>query len=245
MLFCYSAPVARSRLFDVLQDSYFWAFDTSREASIPVFTPLFGFSRISAPTISAEVETFKDGTYLYPRHVIKGAQVGSVTFERAASMFDADFYDWMTFAIYGNKDFEEGGTLGKIASALSVASPNTYRRTIVVVQFNRINLAALSESDNVLIAAGTAMGVAAIGAIATGGYGGAQTAAALGGMMAAGMGPFHFANRLPGRAWVLHDCIPINYQAASDFDASSGQVSFQSLEVQPEYIEELSLGLKP
>lgn len=197
--------------------------------------------------MSADVETFKDGTYLYPRHVIKGAEVGSVTFERAASMFDADFYDWMTFAIHGNKEFEGGGTLGKIASALSAASPSTYRRTIVVVQFNRINLSALAGgvSDDPLIAAAVATGGAFLGALATGTSGGVQTAATFSTMMAVGIGPFQFANRLPGRAWVLHDCIPINYRPASDFDASSGQVSFQELEVQPEYIEELSLGLKP
>lgn len=170
-----------------------------------------------------------------------------MTFERAASMFDADFYDWMTFAIHGNKDFEAGGTLGKIANALGLASPNTYRRTIVVVQFNRINLTGLAGgvSDDPLIATAVAAGGAFLGALATGASGGVQTTATLSTMMAVGLGPFKFANRLPGRAWVLHDCIPIHYRPASDFDASSGQVSFQELEVQPEYIEELSLGLKP
>jgi phage tail-like protein len=244
--------VARSRLFDVLQDSYFWAFDTSREAAIPVFTPLFGFSRISSPSISADVETFKDGTYLYPRHVIKGAEVGSVTFERAATMFDADFYDWMTFAIHGNKDFESGGTLGKISNALSAASPSTYRRTIVIVQFNRINLGKMSDNDP-LVRVGLGVGGALVGGLLGNIVGGESgtvgvgtvSGAAFGAMAAAGLGPFQFASRLPGRAWVLHDCIPINYRAASDFDASSGQVSFQEIEVQPEYVEELSLGLKP
>lgn len=49
------------------------------------------------------------------------------------------------------------------------------------------------------------------------------------------------AERLPGRAWVLHDCIPTRYRPGDDFDASSGAVSIQELEVQPEHVSELTL----
>lgn len=49
------------------------------------------------------------------------------------------------------------------------------------------------------------------------------------------------AERLPGRAWVLHDSIPIRYRPGDDFDATNGGVSIQELEVQPEYVTELTL----
>lgn len=48
--------------------------------------------------------------------------------------------------------------------------------------------------------------------------------------------------RMPGRAWFLYGCLPKNYKAGSDFDANSGEVAIQTLEVQPEYIEELTIG---
>lgn len=246
--FCYLRRVARQRLFDVLQDSYFWAFDATTELAVPVFNPLFGFSRITGPEINVEVESFKDGTFLYPRHVVKGAEVGAVMFERASTMFDADFYDWIIYTIHGNKDFEEGGTLGKVTSFLSGGGRTTFRRTIIVVQFARINLGKLVESDNPLVRTGPAIGGAAAGAIAgdiIGGATGAAQGAAFSALAVAGLGPFQFATRLPARAWVLHGCIPIHYKATTDLDAASGQVSLQELEVQPEYIEELSLGIKP
>jgi phage tail-like protein len=49
------------------------------------------------------------------------------------------------------------------------------------------------------------------------------------------------AERLPGRAWVLHDCLPVRYKPGDDFDATSGAVSIQELDVQPEHISELTL----
>lgn len=47
--------------------------------------------------------------------------------------------------------------------------------------------------------------------------------------------------RLPGRAWILHGCVPTRYKAGSDFDATNGNVSIAELEVSPEYIEEMTV----
>ena len=120
-----------------------------------------------------------------------------------------------------------------------------------MIQFSRININGFFSSDP-LIATAIAAGAVTLTAAAFGAAGGAGAgsaflagAAATGGAMYAGIGPFEFANRLPARAWLLHGCLPIRYLAGSDFDASSGAVSIQELEVQPEYIEEFSLGLKP
>jgi phage tail-like protein len=236
--------MARRRLSDVLQSHLFWAFDATMQG-VPVFNPLFGFSKVTAPQISAEIESFKDGTFLYNRHVVKGGAVGPVLFERAASMFDADFYDWIMFTLHGNKDFEEGGTLGKIANALTGGGRTTPRRNLLIVHFTNINIAGQSNRDVALQVAGAA----AIAGI-TAGLAGASVplagaAALAGGATAIGIGPFEFATRIPGRAWLLHNCLPIRYKAGSDFDASSAAVSLMELEVQPEMIEEFSLGIKP
>lgn len=244
--------MSRSRWTDYLNDHLFWAMDISANKSFPVFTPLFGFSAISAPKIQAEVESFKDGTYNYPRHIIKGGTIPQITFRRAASLYDSDFYDWMYLAIEGSnagKNFT-----GKLASVGSFLAPlsGRVRRNLVIFHFSRINLAGGANDDS---ASGLAVGAiqgALIGAAFGGGGVGSAQGAVVGAAVGAGaagvgfsVGPFAFASWLPARAWILYDCIPVAYSSGSDFDAASGNVSLMELTVQPEWIEEFSFGLRP
>lgn len=53
--------------------------------------------------------------------------------------------------------------------------------------------------------------------------------------------PVEFGLFLPGKAWLLWNCIPLRYKGASDFDANSAEVSLSELEVQPSAISEFSL----
>lgn len=228
----------RRRIFDVLQNHRFWAFDATGNTISPVFTPLFGFSAISAPEISADIESFKDGTFLYNRNVIKGGTVSSITFERAATFFDTDFYSWMIHAVHGDDSFHLGENISSAIRGDTGQAP--YRRDIVIVQHSGYSAeAGAAVSPFLLGAAGfVAEGGASLAQVAGG-------AASIGGMFTGGLGPFQFADKIPARAWFLHGCIPINYTAASNFDAQSAEPSIQELEVQPEYIEEISLGVKP
>jgi phage tail-like protein len=244
----YCVVVARQRLNDVLQSHLFWAFDAS-DAGVPIFNPLFGFSRISAPEINTEIETFKDGTFLYNRSIVKGGSVSPVTFERASSMFDSDFYDWIMFTLNGNKGIDDSGLLGRVAERLGSTTTKILggvspRRSILVVQFTNINIANLVTGKirgDDAIAIGIAAGFATLaGSLLGGAAGGLGVAAA-----ALGIGPFQFATRVPARAWLLRNCIPVRYRSGSDFDASNAQVSLQELEVQPEQIEEFALGIRP
>ena len=248
--------MSRRRITDKLQNQHFWAFDATTEQSVPVFTPLFGFSAISSPEISVETETFKDGTFQYPRTVVKGGLVSPVSFERAASMFDSDFYSWVIYAIHGNKDFESGGTLAKLAASFFNSSANmTFRRNILVIHFARIDVVKTISKDvgnligNPLEAAAFAAGAAFLaGGLATAagkGIAGLAIGAGAAVLGMGGMGPFEMATRMPARGWMLHNCIPIRYKAGSDFDANDSEISIQELELQPEYIEEFSLGIKP
>jgi hypothetical protein len=234
--------VARSRFEDKLQDHRFWAFDASSAQEVPVFSPLFGFSSITSPTLEVETEEIKDGTFQFPRFLVKGATTSSVTFERASSPFDSDFYDWITHTIYGSKVSQSGGSLSRaITNALgNKHGLETWRRKLVILQFTSIGL----------IPAGGGVGSVLAGLALTAGIFGLGAAIgpeALLGVTAGigGIGPFEFSPKLPARGWILHDCVPVNYRAASDFDARSGQISLMELEVQPEYIEEWSLGVKP
>lgn len=47
--------------------------------------------------------------------------------------------------------------------------------------------------------------------------------------------------RVPARAWLMMDCLPIRYKTGSDFDATSNEVSVMELELHPDRIEEFSI----
>lgn len=112
----------------------------------------------------------------------------------------------------------------------SILGKAPVRRSLFMLHF----LGLRSENRVGQIAAGAAIG--AIGGLASGGIGGAVTGAA-GGAIVGGF----IKNRIPGRAWVLHDCLPLRYKAGSDFDATSGAISIQELEVQPEHVVEVTI----
>lgn len=236
----------RSRITDVLQSHLFWAFDATGYSDIPVFTPLFGFSSITSPEISVEAEQIPDGTSIFKRYVIKSASVPTITFSRAATLFDSDFYDWIMFAIYGQKVGSQfGSTVGNFLNQRA----GDVRRNIVVIQYTSINNPVVAQALFFgLLGAAAGAGVggilgAGVGATVGAGVGSATGLAteAAGG----GIGPFAFASRIPARAWMLHNCLPVRYKAGGNFDADSPAVSVAELDVQPEYIEEYNLGVKP
>ena len=47
-------------------------------------------------------------------------------------------------------------------------------------------------------------------------------------------------DRIPGRAWFCGGCLPLRYKAG-DFDAKTSDVTVMELEVQPEYMHELTV----
>lgn len=56
-------------------------------------------------------------------------------------------------------------------------------------------------------------------------------------------GGFEAQRKVPGKAWLLHQCRPAGYKAASDFDGMSQEVSIAQLELAYEEFEEFSLGV--
>jgi phage tail-like protein len=53
--------------------------------------------------------------------------------------------------------------------------------------------------------------------------------------------PLEIASFVPGKAWILWNCIPTRYRAGSGFDGSSSDVSIAELEVQPDAFLEMAL----
>jgi hypothetical protein len=237
--------VSRSAFSDVLQVFPFWLFDVApiEGISIPIFNPLAGFSSVTAPGMSFEMHDITEGNWHFRRKVIKKVDVDSITATRGATFFDSDFWRWTVASVTGNPEgFQIRLPPG---SLMSIGGP-TPRRNLLLIQFFAHNplsggaggaLAAASAGliTTQLIGSG-AVGATVAGTLAAGAGG---IAAKVGGKP--GYGPFEFTPRVPAKAWLLHDCIPVRFKTGSDFDASSGDVSIAEIEFQPEMFDEISL----
>lgn len=75
----------------------------------PVFTPIFGFTSISAPELTIETQPVQEGNWFFPKHLVKSGGVGAITLSRGVTFVDADFYVWMVSVLSGNKILNVGG----------------------------------------------------------------------------------------------------------------------------------------
>jgi len=250
--------MARSAWTDFLQDFAFWLGDIAPVSltATPIFTPWCAFSSISAPEIQLETKDIKEGNQPFVKKVLtSGGSLSSITLSRGARPWDADFYRWIMAAAHGTTSLTLGpeslissglsglGTLLGAQAQAKIGGP-TFRRTLMLVQFfGHLPVKPLMAG----IAFGGLVGAGMVGANTNigglGSFGGAAVGAAAGGMLGGGLSALgaDMAVRLPAKAWVLYGCIPKRYKASSDFDATSGSVSIQELEVDLEYVDELSL----
>lgn len=239
--------MARSNLTDYLQNYPFWLMDIApiEPLAVPLFTPLLGFSSITAPEINIEIQDITEANWFFKRKIVKSADTSNITMIRASKWYDSDFYRWVLAALAGST----GGRGALHALALGGATP---RRDLLLVHFlsrNPIpnpaaNAAAAGAGLLALQGTATALtgGAASLGSASfiagTAALASSLAASALG----APLGPFEVAPRLPAKAWVLYGCVPARYKAAGDFDASDGGISLQELEIAVESWDELSLG---
>lgn len=211
--------MARPRAFDHLQAHKFHLVDVSVSEGgtpIPAFNPVLGFSSITMPEMTAEVETFMEGNNEFPRKVVKGGTVGTITLQRGSLFFDNDFWNWIISSIKGD------GALSR-------------RRTLVLVQL--ANIDALS-TPGIIIGTGLATAVGTeIGTRPE--FNLASTAAVSGGLIGIGAA----LQLVPVKTWILQKCIATRFKPGTDFDATSGAVSIQELDIECEFFEQFALGL--
>lgn len=181
--------MARNRLLDFMQTHKFWLFDVVPSLSPPFWvlgTPFLGFSSITAPQYTAEVDNIKQINSMFRKYAYSGGQVDPIVLTRGVRGFDDTMWEWMYRAITG----------------LEVTN-----RHLLLLHFTNIRL---SDSPFPNVAEGFQFPLSA--------------------------GIF-----LPGKAWLLWECIPTRYKAGSDFDGMSGAVSLAELEVQPSAVTEFVL----
>jgi phage tail-like protein len=112
--------MARAQLTDPLLTNAFHVVDVSLTFP-PVLLPIFGFSRVTLPTLNLEQMEITEGNYEFPTKVIKKASVTNVTLEQGVQLVNSDFYDWIKKAVTGQ------------------ARP----RNLLIIQFHRANPKAL------------------------------------------------------------------------------------------------------
>jgi len=240
--------MTRSNLTDYLQNYPFWLMDIApiEPLSYPLFTPLLGFSAITAPEINVEIQDITEANWFFKRKVVKGGDVSNMTLMRASKWYDGDFYKWVLAALAGNT----GGRGAIHALAVGGATP---RRDLLLVHFMSRSPLPAGAAVSSVAAAGVLALQGTSTALTAGGASSLLSGAAIGGAAAiassiassgvgAPLGPFEFAPRVPAKAWVLYGCVPARYKAAGDFDATDGGISLQELEIAVESWDELSLG---
>jgi hypothetical protein len=215
--------------------------------SLPILTPLLGFSAITAPEIVAEAYEVREGNSFFTRKVITRSTISNVVLQRGICWYDSDFYRWMVSAVTGNT----GGFAINGFPLLTVGGP-TYRRSLLLIQY----FSKVTFGDG---AQGFALGSAANATLAgvgvlTSGVGGGFAGGATDALISAGL---NFATnafgrligapnteamaRVPARAWVLQGAVPTRYKSGTDFDAASNAVSIGEIELAVEGMDELSL----
>ena len=238
--------MARSAITDYLQNYAFWLMDIApiEPLAVPLFTPLLGFSAITAPEISVDITTITEANWFFKRKIIKGGDVSNMTLLRASKWFDNDFYRWIMAALSG----DTGGHGAAHALALGGATP---RRDLLLMHFMSHNPAPAGIAHGMAAAGMLALQGAVTGLVGGGSSFGTRSFAehanaiiGSGVSPAVGhsLGPFELAPRLPAKAWVLYGCLPARYKAGGDFDATDAAISIQELDLAVESWDELSLG---
>lgn len=234
------ANIIPSFFSDMLQSYPFWLFDVAPidQIGLPLFFPLFGFSRITSPEVTATIRTVKEGNWHYARKVVSGATVSPITMERGVYWADSDFYRFIQATIHGNTGLF--GVSG-LTSLGDIPGPTPRRNLLLVHFFSRGPF-----NDNTLNAVAGANGLIGLGVLGSGLSNNLNltSAAQLSTQLTGSSVFFELSNqavRIPAKAWLLVGCIPTRYKAASDFDSQSAAVSVQELDIEYERFEEISL----
>lgn len=245
------AGFTRNSLFDPLRVSRFWLYDVAPidNISLPIFTPLSGFTSVSSPEVTVETQTITEGNWPFPKKVVKSADVSNITLSRGVTFYDSDFWRWINAAIHGNT--------GSISPNQIGIGGVTYRRSLMLIHFFRNVPAALGTDQYGNVDTTSTATVASVAALATVGGAAISVGAGLlsdsvttgvisGAQLASmevwgGLQPHSMGIKVPARAFLLKNCIPIRYKTGGDFDANSGEISIQELEVAVELIEEIAL----
>jgi phage tail-like protein len=213
---------ARTQLDDSLLSHQFHLIDVDMR---PPFNPPFvlwpaaGFSSITAPEVTVETEEISEGTSDYTYKVLKRASVSDLSLAKGVSMFNTDFWRWITGALSGKNEV----SLGLTANIAPV--PPARRRNLMLLQSSGLSVRGIIhilESGTIMekINAATLLPAAAASSFVSESIDMLTQGVFDLGMLA-----------VPGRAYMLFDCLPIRYKVGTDFSALEASVSIEELDL--------------
>jgi len=232
----------RGMLSDELRVHEFHLLDVDWSFSVPPFVlfPTAGFSSITMPEMSIESEEIREGTSNFIHHVLGKASMNSITLQKGVTPFNSDFWRWTVACLNGNNtDSSYGVTsfLADLAGAVALQGlppvPGK-RRNMLIMHGTGISPEGLVESMNKGSGVDAVKGAALLPAAGVAALTD-QLAAWTNGMVDVGI------TSIPGKVYMLFDCLPTRYKPGSDFDASATAVSIEELEIVFSHFEEFSL----
>lgn len=239
--------MATSVLQDYLQDYSFWLFDIANVApgEAPMLNPLFGFSSISAPEMTLETDEIGQADWYFKKPIIKKASVSPITLSRGVLTYDNDFWVWITQCLKGDASIspfikvpaldvqsinfqgnpfvnlpETNGLTFDYTTPILPTAP--IRRDLMLIQF-------FPRFPFPTVVGGVRRGLNEISSF----IGAPLTLQPLSGPLV----------KQPARGFLLKGAIATRYKVASDFDAQSGAVSIQEIDLSYEYFEQISFQL--
>ena len=117
--------MARNILSDLLQNHRFWLFDVVPSSTLPFYvlgSPVYAFSSITAPEYTFDTRKVKQMNSMFKHAVYEGGEVGNITLQRGARVYDDSFYEWVKRAIDGTDSID---------------------RTLMLVQYSGASLSGL------------------------------------------------------------------------------------------------------
>lgn len=218
--------MARTQVLDELLSHEFHLIDVDIQSPFlqqAVLWPTAAFSTISAPEITIETDAIAEGTSEYTYTVLKRATASPMVLAKGVSMYNSDFWRWILGGLSGYND-SEGASIGIPVLGEMPLSPGR-RRNLLLIQSSGISfkglLAAIRNgSVREKILGATLMPAAAVTAAAS----------ATASLLSSGEADLNLLG-VPGRSYMLFDCLPVRYKAAGDFDANSSLVSVEELEI--------------
>ena len=185
-----------------------------------VLWPAAGFTTISPPEVTVESDRITEGTSDYTYPVLKKGSVSPITLTKGVSMFNTDFWRWITGALSGKNESAVG-----LSASLGFIPP-ARRRNLMLLQSSGLSFEGISKimqngSTKDQINAALLMPAAGL----TAGVSGAAS------FLSGGDADINMLS-VPGRAYMLFGCLPARYKVGSDFDANTTAVSIEELDLE-------------
>jgi len=229
--------MARGIFGDELLSHQFHLIDVDWSLGIPPFVllPQAGFSAITPPELSIDVDEISEGTSMFKHTVVKKGNVGNITLSKGATAFNSDFWRWTMACLKGTPTAKSISSfvVGAFSQKVPVAGK---RRNMMLIQLSGVSPKGLVEaikskqgSPMDQLKAMSMMPFAGVGALA------GLASGATSGVVDFGI------TSIPVKSWLLFNVLPVRYKAASDFDASTSAVSIQEIELSIERFEEFGL----